>query len=222
MMPFDTPNARTQAFAATPGNQPPQITGLPTLPMPMSTSGLPQPVLDPLLMTFPPPTPVNPTDIPPPISFCTCGFCRLPEVPQRLYQSAHISMEPGSRIGELITFSKGGCGILLRDAIENRLSGLVGGDDLMFHGFNVSAFSLRITVSPTFSILLANADRSMVVAGLPALDWEGANARSTSLSTKSSPNMQFRARNWGSIQGQVSRARLAVQIAKRVADSIAV
>jgi len=39
---------------------------------------------------------------------------------------------------------------------------------------------------------------------------------------QSSHNMQFRARNWGGIRGQVSRARLAVQIAKRIAESIAV
>ena len=59
-------------------------------------------------------------------------------------------MESFSRIGEIVPFSKGGCGIPLRDAVENRLSGLVGGDDLMFDGFNVSAFSLRIEVSPAF------------------------------------------------------------------------
>jgi len=63
-------------------------------------------------------------------------------------------MEADSRIGELITFSKGGCGIPLRDALENRLSGLVGGDDPMFDGFNVSAFSLRIKVCPVVSILV--------------------------------------------------------------------
>lgn len=34
--------------------------------------------------------------------------------------------------------------------------------------------------------------------------------------------VQFRARNWGGSQGQVSRARLAVQIAKRTAEFIAV
>ena len=57
-------------------------------------------------------------------------------------------MESDSRIGERVTFSKGSCGIPLRDAVDNRLSGLVGGDDLMFDGFNVSAFSLRIEVCP--------------------------------------------------------------------------
>ena len=62
-------------------------------------------------------------------------------------------MEGDSRIGEVVAFSKGGCGIPLRDAVENRLSGLVGGDDLMFDGFNVSAFSLRIEVCLVISIL---------------------------------------------------------------------
>ena len=33
---------------------------------------------------------------------------------------------------------------------------------------------------------------------------------------------QFRARNWGGSQGQISRARLAVQIAKRIAEFITV
>jgi len=95
-------------------------------------------------------------------------------------------MEGDSRIGEVVVFSKGGCGIPLKDAVENRLSGLVGGDDLMFDGFNVSAFSLRIEWP-----------------GYPL--WTG----------------KFRARNWGGSQGQISRARLAVQIAKRVAEFIA-
>ena len=90
------------------------------------------------------------TIIPPQISLCGCGLCLLPEVPQRRYQSTQISGDVDSRIGETVTFSKGGCGIPLRDAVENRLSGLVGGDDPMFDGFNVTAFSLRIEVRPPF------------------------------------------------------------------------
>ena len=150
MIPFDTLRPETQLVAATPANQPPQFAGLPTHPLPVSIPAPPQPVPDPLLMTSAPSTPVNQTIIVPPVSFCGCGFCRLPEIPQRPYQSAHISMETGSRVGEIITFSKGRCGIPLRDAVENRLSGLVGGDDTMFHGFSVSTFSLRIEVRLTF------------------------------------------------------------------------
>lgn len=153
-MPFDTFHPQTQMLAAIPGNQPPYLTGLPTPPLPMSIPAPPQSVPDPLLMTFAPPTPFNPTIIAPPVSSCGCGFCQLPEIPQRPYQSTHIAMEAGSRVGEIVTFSKGRCGIPLRDAIENRLSGLVGGDDTMFHGFNVSAFSLRIEVSPAFQLSL--------------------------------------------------------------------
>jgi hypothetical protein len=37
--------------------------------------------------------------------------------------------------------------VLLVDAVQNRLSGLVGGDDLMFVDTLVSTFSLRIEVS---------------------------------------------------------------------------
>lgn len=83
-------------------------------------------------------------------------------------------MESDSRIGERVTFSKGSCGIPLRDAVDNRLSGLVGGDDLMFDGFNVSAFSLRIEVCP-LSILptLASANHQFIVARLSPLDRQG-------------------------------------------------
>ena len=91
-------------------------------------------------------------------------------------------METDSRIGETISFSKGGCGIPLRDAVENRLSGLVGGDDLMFDGFNVSAFSLRIEVGSCVSIPILSANRSiMAVAGLSPLDREGTDTHCTFL-----------------------------------------
>ena len=91
-------------------------------------------------------------------------------------------MEGDSRIGEIVTFSKGGCGIPLRDAVENRLSGLVGGDDLMFDGFNVSAFSLRIEVCHVFLFSsLMSANRPFIVAGLSALDREGTSPRCMSI-----------------------------------------
>ena len=129
-------------------NQLPPLTVLPAPPSPVS---IPQPTLNSLPMTtFPPPASVESTIVPPPFPLCCCGFCQLREVPQRRYQSTQISMEGDTRIGETVTFSKGGCGIPLRDAVENRLSGLVGGDDLMFDGFNVSAFSLRIEVCHLF------------------------------------------------------------------------
>lgn len=87
-------------------------------------------------------------------------------------------MEGDSRIGETVTFSKGGCGIPLRDAVDNRLSGLVGGDDLMFDGFNVTAFSLRIEVRPLFLFSsFMSANRPFTVAGLPTLDREGMDIR---------------------------------------------
>ena len=128
-----------------------QLPPLTVLPAPPSPISIPQPALNSLPMTtFPPPTSVESTIVPPPFPLCCCGFCQLREVPQRRYQSTQISMEGDTRIGEAVTFSKGGCGIPLRDAVENRLSGLVGGDDLMFDGFNVSAFSLRIEVCHLF------------------------------------------------------------------------
>jgi len=162
-----------------------QLPPLTVLPAPPSPVTIPQPTVDPLpIANFPTSTSVNPTSVPFPL--CCCGFCQLRVVPQRRYQSTQISMEGDSRIGEVVAFSKGGCGIALSDAVENRLSGLVGGDDLMFDGFNVSAFSLRIEWP-----------------GYPL--WTG----------------KFRARNWGGSQGQISRARLAIQIAKRVAEFIA-
>lgn len=123
------------------------------------------------MTTFPS---IDPTAIPPSFSPCCCGFCQLREVPQRRYQSTQISMEGDSRIGETVTFSKGGCGIPLRDAVENRLSGLVGGDDLMFDGFNVSAFSLRIEVCHLFLFSsFIGANLPFTVAGLSTLDWQG-------------------------------------------------
>jgi hypothetical protein len=148
-MSFDILNPRVQGHRETPDNQLPQPTALPTTPSPMTIPILSQPAPNLLPMatpTFPPPTSVNPTISPPPISVCRCDLCRLPKVPQRRYRSTRVSIETNSRIGEIITFSKGGSDVPLRDAVENRLSGLEGGDDLMFDGFNVSAFSLRIEV----------------------------------------------------------------------------
>jgi len=223
-MSFDPLHSQTQGLAVTPDNHLPQLTGLPSSPPPMTIPTLSHSVPNHLSMTTQTFSPLaDPIIMPPPASVCGCGFCRLPEVPQRPYQSTQISVESGSKIGEIVTFSKGGCGILLRDAIENRLSGLVGGDDIMFDGFNVSAFSLRIEVRPAFqSSLRACANRPLVVAGLPTLDWEGKGPQCTPPLTKHSVDTQFRARNWGGNQGQISRARLATQIAKRIAESITV
>lgn len=145
----DPYNPPIPGLPPTPESQLPQLTALPAAPQPLL---IPQNYT---LMTTPnfdcaTSTPVKRTTIPPPVSLCGCGLCLLPEVPQRRYQSTQISGDADSRIGEMVTFSKGGCGIPLRDAVENRLSGLVGGDDLMFDGFNVTAFSLRIEVRPVF------------------------------------------------------------------------
>ncbi|KAF9648914.1 hypothetical protein BDM02DRAFT_2009719 [Thelephora ganbajun] len=184
VMHCDNPNPQIPGLSTNPDSQlPPLVTPPMAIPIFSQSAQNPVPVTAP---TFPSSTSVNPTIAPPPALLCNCGFCRLQEVPQRRYQSTQISMESDSRIGETVTFSKGGCGIPLRDAIENRLSGLVGGDDPMFDGFNVSAFSLRIEWP-----------------GYPL--WTG----------------KFRARNWGGTQGQISRARLAVQIAKRIVEFIA-
>lgn len=165
-------------------DQLPQLTALPAVPPPIQIP--PQNLMSMAPGAFHSSTSVHPAILSPSAPLCRCGFCRLPEVPQRRYQSTQISGDADSRIGETVTFSKGSCGIPLRDAVENRLSGLVGGDDLMFYDFNVTAFSLRIEWP-----------------GYPL--WTG----------------KFRARNWGGSQGQISRARLAVQIAKRVAEFIA-
>lgn len=131
----------------TPENQLPQLTALPAAPPPAAITqnylSMPAATFDSSASTL-----VKPTMIPPPAPLCGCGLCLLPEVPQRRYQSTQISGDADSRIGETVTFSKGACGIPLRDAVENRLSGLVGGDDPMFDGFNVTAFSLRIEVRP--------------------------------------------------------------------------
>ena len=69
-------------------------------------------------------------------------------MPQRAY--GPVQLLPYIRSGETLCFSKGGCGIRVIDAANNRLSGLVGGDDLMFMNTTVSTFSLRIEVSCSF------------------------------------------------------------------------
>lgn len=75
---------------------------------------------------------------------CGCGLCGGLEVPQRAY--GPVQLLPYIQSGETLCFSKGGCGIRVIDAAKNRLSGLVGGDDLMFMNTTVSTFSLRIEV----------------------------------------------------------------------------
>ena len=145
-----------------------QLPPLTVLPAPPSPVTIPQPTADSLpIANFPASALVNPANVPPAFPLCCCGFCQLRVVPQRRYQSTQISMEGDSRIGEVVAFSKGGCGIPLKDAVENRLSGLVGGDDLMFDGFNVSAFSLRIEVRPVISILPTHERQS------PHSQWPG-------------------------------------------------
>lgn len=139
--PFSTP---IPGLPSTPESQLPQLIALPAPSPPMTIPH--QNNMSVTSRIFHSPTSVNRAVISPPVPLCTCGLCRLPEVPQRRYQSTQISGDTDSRIGETVTFSKGGCGISLRDAVENRLSGLVGGDDPMFYDFNVTAFSLRIEV----------------------------------------------------------------------------
>lgn len=77
---------------------------------------------------------------------CGCGLCGGLKVPQRPYIPVQTSPDLSQLNGETLTFSKGGCGIHLVDAVKNRLSGLEGGDDLMFVDAPVSTFSLRIEV----------------------------------------------------------------------------
>ncbi|KAF9790373.1 hypothetical protein BJ322DRAFT_384204 [Thelephora terrestris] len=180
--PFSAP---LLGLPSTPESQLPQLTALPAPSSPLTISRQNHMSATGGIYHSPTPALANPIVLPPSVSLCACGLCGLPEVPQRLYQSTQISGDTDSRIGETVTFSKGGCGIPLREAVENRLSGLVGGDDPMFYDFNVTAFSLRIEWP-----------------GYPR--WTG----------------KFRARNWGGSQGQISRARLAVQVAKRIAEFI--
>ena len=78
---------------------------------------------------------------------CSCGLCGGLEVPQRAYKPIQLSPDLCLPSGETLCFSKGECGIRVIDAVKNRLSGLVGGDDLMFMNATVSTFSLRIEVS---------------------------------------------------------------------------
>jgi len=179
--PFSQP---ISCLSQTPESQLPQLTALPAVPPPLA---IPQNYIPMTTTAFDPSTSssLKRAIIPPRVPLCGCGLCLLQEVPQRRYQSTQISGDGDSRIGETVNFSKGGCGIPMRDAVENRLSGLVGGDDPMFDGFNVTAFSLRIEWP-----------------GYPL--WTG----------------KFRARNWGGSQGQISRARLAVQVAKRIAEFV--
>lgn len=84
---------------------------------------------------------------------CGCGLCGGPEVPQRPYIPVQTSPDLSQPNGETLSFSKGGCGVPLIDAVKNRLSGLVGGDDLMFVEAPVTTFSLRIEVCAYFVLL---------------------------------------------------------------------
>lgn len=103
---------------------------------------------------------------------CSCGLCGGLKVPQRLY--VPIQMSPDQRNGETFTFSKGGCGIRLIDAAQNRLSGLVGGDDLMFVDVSVSTFSLRIEVSNRFDLHVGSlGNYHGIVAWIPLVDEKG-------------------------------------------------
>lgn len=77
---------------------------------------------------------------------CGCGLCGGLKVPQRPYTPVQMSPDLSQRSRETLTFSKGGCGIRLVEAAQNRLSGLVRGDDLVFVDAPVSTFSLRIEV----------------------------------------------------------------------------
>lgn len=81
---------------------------------------------------------------------CDCGLCNGLEVPQRAYVPVQLGSDAYQRDRETLSFSKGGCGVRLVDAVTNRLSGLVEGDDLMFPEAIVSTFSLRIEVSNRF------------------------------------------------------------------------
>lgn len=89
---------------------------------------------------------LHPASSPPLSLLCGCGLCGGLEVPQRPYIPVQMSPDLSQRNGETLTFSKGGCGVLVTDAMKNRLSGLIGGDDLMFSDAPVSTFSLRIEV----------------------------------------------------------------------------
>lgn len=81
---------------------------------------------------------------------CGCRLCGGLEVPQRPYQPIQLSSDLCHHSGETLYFSKGGCGLPVLDAVQNRLSGLEGGDDLVFTDAAVSTFSLRIEVSCSF------------------------------------------------------------------------
>lgn len=71
-------------------------------------------------------------------------------MPQRAYKPIQLPPDLCLQSGETLCFSKGGCGIRVIDTVKNCLSGLVGGDDLMFINTTVSTFSLRIEVSCSF------------------------------------------------------------------------
>ena len=75
-----------------------------------------------------------------------CGVCGAIEVPQRPYRSALLFSDPTYENEEVIVFSQGRCGVSIVDAFEGRISGLFGGDDLMFADTAVSTFSIRIEV----------------------------------------------------------------------------
>jgi len=75
-----------------------------------------------------------------------CGVCGAIDVPQRPYRSVLSSPDQTYKKREVIMFSRGGCGVPIADAAENRLSGLLGGNELVFVGATVSTFSIRIEV----------------------------------------------------------------------------
>jgi hypothetical protein len=83
---------------------------------------------------------------PPLTPHCGCGLCGGLAVPQRPYVLAQVPPNLFQQNPETLNFSKGGCGVRVVDAMANRLSGLVGGDDLMFSDASVTTYSLRVEV----------------------------------------------------------------------------
>ena len=89
---------------------------------------------------------ITPPPGPPLTPRCFCGLCGGPIVPQRPYALAQVPPNIFQQNPETLSFSKGGCGVRVVDAVANRLSGLVGGDDLMFFDATVTTYSLRVEV----------------------------------------------------------------------------